>query len=599
MTFHEQVWPEEIKSVSINDKELTIERILAVSRFNAVVEPFSGPNRKRVTEVRKYVEAHWLGDDAAPRYGFNTGVGTLKNVRISKENIERFQKLYIKSHSVGVGEPLDIEIVRAAMLLQAKALSKGYSGVRPLIIDKLVEMLNKCVHPVVPEQGSLGASGDLAPLTHIASVLVGENEARIWVDQKQVQLAELKNASGELVFRTEHGEVQFRPVALQGKEAVSLTNSTAGMQAIAVHVLHDVGLILKNADIAAALSLEAMMCETAAFDERLHDLRNQAGQITTAQNIRNLIHGSKRMTREARFTYFQYLLEKNVQEDPKGTISADGIAFIKRYKVEHEFEKNRIQDAYSLRCIPQVHGACKDTFNYVKSIIGREIVAVTDNPVIFADQDQGGFQAVSGGNFHGEPIALALDFLAIALAEIGNISERRLFRLLNPGMSFGLPRNLSGGQVGLNSGLMLAQYTAAQLASENKGLAHPATVDSIPTSDNQEDHVSMGFTAARKLCRVVRNVQTIVAIEYICATQALHLSSEHSSLSVGKMPLGKGSSLVFDFISKYEDASLQTPRPFKKMEEDEYLHTKISVMRELSAQGAILKAVDKQIELLI
>ncbi|MFQ6115687.1 MAG: aromatic amino acid lyase, partial [bacterium] len=292
--------PDEIEFVSINDEELTINKIVAVVRYGAWVKPFKGAKRGKVEEVRRYVEEHWLCDSAQPRYGFNTGIGALKNVKISQENIEKFQELYVKSHSVGVGEPLDVEIVRGAMLLQANALSKGFSGVRAEIIDKLLEMLNKRIHPVVPEQGSLGASGDLAPLTHIASVLVGEDEAEIWVGKERKKVRNLKDSEGIIKFRLKEEEITFKPLRLQGKEAVSLTNSTAVMLAIAVLLTYDVELLLKNADIAAALSLEAMMCEKNAFSEDLHILRNQMGQINTADNIRSLTQNSKRMSPEAR-----------------------------------------------------------------------------------------------------------------------------------------------------------------------------------------------------------------------------------------------------------------------------------------------------------
>ncbi len=589
---------EEIKVVSINHQELTIPKIVAVARHFAHVESFASEKRKKVEQVRKYVEDHWMSRSAEPRYGFNTGVGSLKNVRISPQQIEKFQELYVKSHCVGVGEPLDIETVRGAMLLQANALAKGYSGVRALVIDKLIEMLNKRIHPVVPEQGSLGASGDLAPLTHILSVMVGEEEAEIWVNSQKVKVRKLKSSSAVIRFTQDGESVEFQTIRLQGKEAVSLTNSTAVMSSIATGLIHDAEILLKNADLAAALSLEAMMCEKVAFAEELHNLRNQSGQIVTARNIRRLTENSRRMTPEARLAYFKSITQKQIKQNLPDSDLANSAELIQKYKLQFEYDKNRLQDAYSLRCVPQVHGACKDAFHYAKQIVEREISAVTDNPVIFPNKTGGGFEVKSGGNFHGEPLALALDFLAIALAEIGSISERRVFRLLSPSMSFGLPRNLTGGEPGLNSGYMLLQYTAAQLVSENKILSHPASVDSIPTSDNQEDHVSMGFTAARKALKIFQNVENLMAIEHLCAVQALHLSCQDDQVTLNAFPLGKGTAAAFDFLKTIKVETENGPdAPFDLVKEDEYLHSKIAWMREVLSRGKLVNAIQKILEL--
>ncbi len=590
---HSKQRPEEVGFVSVNDGELTVDQVIAVARHYARVEQFAGKKRREVEAVRKYIEDNWLSDSAPPRYSFNTGVGVLKNVRISRDQIEKFQELYVKSHSVGVGEPLEIETVRASMLLQANALSKGYSGVRVLVIDKLIEMLNKRIHPVVPEQGSLGASGDLAPLTHVAAVMVGEGEAEIWVGNERKELESLKDGAGNLRLINNGEEVIFQPIRLQAKEAVSLTNATTFMLAIAVRLVHDAEILLQDADIAAALSLEAMMGETGAFAEELHDLRRQPGQIATAKNVRNLIDGSKRMTSEARVAYFNASTEKQLKARLQNSELANSVDAITKYKLTHEFEKNRIQDAYSLRCVPQVHGACKDAFQFVNSVVQRELTAVTDNPVIFRNTNVDGYESKSGGNFHGEPLALALDFLAISLSEIASISERRVFRMLSPAMSFGLPRNLTGGEAGLNSGYMLLQYTAAQLVSENKILSHPASVDSVPTSDNQEDHVSMGFTAACKALKVCRNVQYVLAIEFLCAVQALHLSASEPQTSFEVFPLGKGTGVAFNYIQNFQGKSDgKTITPFKLMRDDEFLHSQIRWMHKLVASGLIVRALN-------
>ncbi len=403
-------------------------------------------------------------------------------------------------------------------------------------------------------------------------------------------VAELLDAGGALCWTAEGQRHRFEPLRLEGKEAVSLTNSTAFMLSVACLLVHDVEQLLGHSDVAAALTLEALMCEPAAFDARLHRLRNQEGQQRVAENIRLLTQGSCRMSPEAREAFYRAAIERELKERLQ---EAEVRKTVRDYKLRFEFEPNRVQDAYSLRCIPQVHGACRDAVEYFKSIVLRELDAVTDNPVIFLDA-AGGFEAISGGNFHGEPLALALDFLAIALAELGSISERRVFRLLCPQMSFGLPRNLAGAAPGVNSGLMLTQYTAAQLVSENKGLAHPASVDSIPTSENQEDHVSMGWIAARKARRIWRNVEHLVAIEMLAATQALHLSTAEPSASLERYPLGRGTGAAFDFLRGYREGGPEPP--FGLMREDAFLHAKMRAMAELVHRGALLEHVNAALE---
>ena len=585
---------EQITLVSLNANALTIPQFIAVTRHLAVVAPFNGPRRERCEKVRKYVEKNWFSDAAPPRYGFNTGIGSLKNVRVSNADIETFQQRFVKSHSVGVGAPLDVEIVRGAMLLQANALSKGHSGVRPLLVDKLIEMLNKGLHPVVPEQGSLGASGDLAPLTHIASVLVGEDEAEVWIGRERQKLRHLKDEAGVVRFVVDGQEMAFEPLKLQGKEAISLTNATSVMLAIGLHLVVDSETALKNADIGAALSLEAMMCETAAFAEELHDLRRHKGQVDTAANLRALVKGSARMTPQAREAFFEAHTEAELQGLLPGGEAAEQRKVILAYKRQVEFEKDRVQDSYSLRCVPQVHGACKDACRYVKGVFEDEMASITDNPVIFEDDD-GHFHSRSGGNFHGEPLAMAFDFLAIALAEVASIAERRMFRLLSPRMSFGLPSNLTGGRIGLNSGFMMVQYTAAQLVSENKVLCHPASVDSIPTSDNQEDHVSMGLTAARKARTILGNVQQIQAMEYLCSVQGIHLSCRAGKTSLAAFELGHGTGLAYRFLSAYDNGDGE--RPFAILEDDKYMHKLLREMVSLSSSGTIARQVESELEL--
>ena len=399
-----------------------------------------------------------------PVYGVTTGVGELRNVTVSPQEVILLQQNIVRSHAAGVGDPLPDEVVRATMLLRAHTLARGYSGVRPGVVALLVGMLNAAVHPVIPAQGSVGASGDLAPLAHLALATTGEGLASF--RGERLPAAEALRRAG------------LRPLALAAKEGLALINGTQVMTAVTLLALLDAEHMVRMADIAGAMSLEALRGTDAALDPALHALRPYPGQQASAANMRALVAGSQ-------------------------TIAASRHA--------------NVQDAYSLRCAPQVHGAVRDALCYVRRAIEVEVMAVTDNPVCFPDRDL----VLAGGNFHGQPVALAADFLAIAVAALAQISERRIERLVNPHLS-GLPPFLSR-RSGLHSGYMLAQYTAAALVSENKVLAHPASVDSIPTSGNQEDHVSMGTIAARKARDVVRNAERVLAIELICAAQALDL----------------------------------------------------------------------------
>lgn len=449
-------------------------------------------------------------------YGITTGFGSLCNVFISKEKTKKLQKNLIRSHSCGVGRELGEEIVRATMLLRANTLAKGFSGIKVETVEKLIKMLNKEVHPVVPEKGSVGASGDLAPLSHIALVLIGEGEA-IYKEirmngKKALELAEIKS------------------IELDYKEGLALNNGTQLMTAIGALTVYDSLQLIKNAEISSAMSLEALKGISSPFNEKVHIARKQIGQIICAENIRKLIEGSK-------------LINSN---------------------------KNKVHDSYCLRCIPQVLGACRDTIEFVKKIVEREINAVTDNPIIFSDTKK----AISAGNYHGEPIALVMDFLKIALSEIGNIAERRIAKLMDKNHNEGLPSFLIKNE-GMNSGLMLAQYTSASLVSENKVLAHPASVDSIPTSANQEDHVSMGTISARNAREILENVEYIIAIEFLCSAQALEFRK--------RVKFGKGTEVAYKTIRKY----------VKPLDEDRVLAGDIEKLRELVKNGEILREVEK------
>ncbi len=405
-------------------------------------------------------------------YAITTGVGRLSDVRIAGEQIRELQVNLIRSHAVGVGEPLAMAETRAMMLLRANSLSKGNSGVRAAVIDTICEMLNRGVTPMVPSQGSVGASGDLAPLAHLALALMGEGEC---IDEKGAKVASAEALKA----------AQIKPVVLEAKEAVSLINGTQAMLAIGALSQLAAERLVDSADVIGAMACDALQGTNVAYDERIQQARPHAGQIKSAANLRRLLEES-----EIRYSHR---------------------------------DCGRVQDAYSLRCIPQVHGAVRDTLAHCRAVFETEMNSAVDNPLVFVKNPKamdGEGEVLSGGNFHGEPVAFALDFLAIALSALAGISERRLERLVNPALNEGLPPFLAPG-AGLNSGFMMPQVTAAALVSENKVLAHPASVDSITTSGNKEDFVSMGMTAANKLTRIVGNTRNTLAIEAMAAAQAL------------------------------------------------------------------------------
>ncbi|TET56135.1 histidine ammonia-lyase [Candidatus Bathyarchaeota archaeon] len=456
-----------MRKVVIDGETLTIEDVIAVARRNAIVT-IPRETEKKVKKSREILER--LKERKAI-YGVNTGFGAFGNIAIAAEDIKELQVNLIRSHSSGVGNPLKKDVTRALMLLRANTLAKGYSGVRLKIVQTLIQMLNKGVHPIIPEKGSVGASGDLAPLSHMVLVMIGEGKA-----EYDRQVLGGKDAMSKANIAT---------VSLDAKEGVALNNGTQMMTAIAALAIYDARNLMKTAEVAAALSLEALCGIVDAFDDKIHRVRPHEGQKKAAANIRRLITGSK--------------LVKSSEE----AIKANGYP----------------QDPYSLRCIPQVFGSIHDTIGYVKKIVGIEINSATDNPLVFPKTEA----CLSGGNFHGQPISAAMDFLAIALATLGNFSERRTARLVDANLSRGLPPFLipEVDKKGLQSGFMTLQYTAAALASENKSLAHPASVDSIPTSANYEDFVSMGPIAARKTADILYNTEYIVAIELLSAAQGL------------------------------------------------------------------------------
>ena len=459
-----------MNALHINGNDLTLEdvREVAFERRPVLLAPDA---REQVNAARDVVDA--LVADNQVSYAITTGVGKLSDVRIAGDQIRELQINLVRSHAVGVGEPLSIAETRAMMLLRANSLSKGFSGVRGGVVDTICELLTRGVTPWVPSQGSVGASGDLAPLAHLALLLVGEGECHDGKGGRTAGAVALKAAG-------------IKPLVLEAKEAVSLINGTQAMLAVGTLSLLAAEILVDSADVIGAMACDALKGTDAAFDERIHRARPHTGQIATAANLRRLLEGSA------------------IRESHRDCA--------------------RVQDAYSLRCMPQVHGAVRDTLAHCRSVFETETNSAVDNPLVFRDPKSQNVDAdvISGGNFHGEPVAFALDFLGIALSALAGISERRLERMVNPALSEGLPPFLAPG-AGLNSGFMMPQVTAAALVSENKVLAHPASVDSITTSGNKEDFVSMGMGAAIKLKKIVENTRNTMAIEAMAAAQALDL----------------------------------------------------------------------------
>jgi histidine ammonia-lyase len=437
------------------------EQVVAIAerRLEPVLDPTVA---ERMMPARRLVERVVAEDRIV--YGITTGLGALASTHIESQRANELQSELIRSHAAGVGDPLPDVLVRAMLLLRARTLAQGHSGVRPAIVERLIELLRRDLLPVVPAQGSVGASGDLAPFAHLALPLIGEGELRH--DGESRPAAEMLE---------DHG---LEPIRLVAKEGISLLNGTEGMLAWGILGLERALRLAVAADVACALSVEALLASERPFQQRIHELRPHPGQAASAENVRRLLAGSE---------------------------------IVASHKDDFT---HAVQDAYSLRCAPQVHGAARDVFEFADQVFRRELSSVTDNPVVFPDAAE----IVSGGNFHGQPLAFALDFLSIAVTELSNISERRTDRMLDPNHSSGLPAFLSP-EPGLHSGYMLAQYTAAALVAENRVLSHPASVESIPTSGSQEDHVSMGWGAGRKLWDVLDNAARVIAVELLCSAQ--------------------------------------------------------------------------------
>lgn len=501
--------------VIISNSNISIVDVVNVARNGYKVE-IDSQVKTNIEKSRKVVED--IIDSKKVQYGINTGFGDFANVLISKEDTKKLQHNLIISHACGVGNEFSQEIVRGIMFLRAVSLSKGYSGCRPVVIELLVNMLNSGITPVVYEKGSLGASGDLVPLAHMALVMIGEGEAYL-NNQKLSGATALEIAN-------------LSPIQLMEKEGLALINGTQAMTSVGTLAVFDAHNLLKCSDIISSISLEALNGIENAFYKSIYKVRPHRGHKVTSENILRLTRDSEHLTKQG---------------------------------------EKRVQDPYTLRCIPQIHGASKDAIQYITQVIETEINSVTDNPIIFSDDNS----VISAGNFHGQPIALPMDYLAIAVAEIANVSERRIERLVNHTLN-DLPAFLVKVG-GLNSGFMIPQYAAASLVSENKILAHPASVDSIPSSAGQEDHVSMGTIAARKARDIVKNTTEVLAIEYLASAQALDFRE--------KVRKGKGTDSAYKLLR--DNVSQLT--------EDRYMKIDIDKATKLIQDGTLVAHVENKI----
>lgn len=504
-----------MSKIIITGKDLTINDVVNVARQGYSVE-VSQEAIAKVEKARKLVDE--LVDNKETVYGITTGFGKFSDVPISKEETKDLQRNLIISHSCGVGKPFAEDVVKAIMLLRVNNLAKGHSGVRLETLNTLVEMINKDVYPVIPEKGSLGASGDLAPLSHMVLVMLGEGEATYQGERMTGQ--EAMDKAG------------IPSIELTSKEGLALINGTQVMSAVGALALYDAERLMKLADVSCALTVEALNGITDAFDPRIHAVRPHQGQMDAAANLLTLLAESGLTTKQGEI---------------------------------------RVQDAYTLRCTPQIHGASKDALHYCLNKILIEMNSVTDNPIIFPDDRD----VFSGGNFHGQAMALPFDFLGIALAELANVSERRTERLVNPQLS-GMPAFLTE-KGGLHSGFMIAQYASAALVSENKVLAHPASVDSIPSSANQEDHVSMGTIGARKAAEILENVMNVIAIEILAACQAIDFKDPTL--------LGKGTKAAYQVVRE----------KVEKLTDDRVMYKDINAVYDLVKSHAIIDAVEEAI----
>ncbi len=511
----------------IDGKSLTLEQIDYFITQSPKVK-LSDNAIEKINKACNLIDT-WISEDRAV-YGVTTGFGEFANVKISSGDLKLLQKNLILSHAAGVGELLPPIIVKIMMLLRANALALGHSGIRLSTINLLIDMINNNIIPAVPSQGSVGSSGDLVPLSHMVLAMIGYGKVQVFenIEDQKTKFTELSNAKEIL------NGFNLEPVELAAKEGLALINGTQMMTSFACYICIKAKKLNKIADISAALAHEALRGSDRAYDLRLHKLRPHKGQISTAENMLSLIKESE-------------------------------------IRISHKTNDSRVQDSYSLRCIPQIHGASRDTINYVCSVVETEINSVTDNPLIFTEEGD----YLEGGNFHGQPIALVMDFMGIALSELANVAERRIERMVNGSLSM-LPRFLTP-KGGLNSGLMIAQYTAASLVSENKVLAHPASVDSIPTSANQEDHNSMGSIAARKCFNILNNVTNVFAIELFTASQGIEF--------LKPLKCGIGTGAAYNFIRKFVEP----------LNQDRVISDDIYIIKNVIEDNSLLTEVEKKV----
>ena len=504
-----------MKEIILDGESLTFHQVLDAAYAKPDEIRISLSETAKINVKRASDAVQMLLERGEIAYGITTGFGAFKDKIISPEEAGHLQQNILMSHAVGVGKPFDVPTTRAIMLIRANTLARGFSGIRLETLELLIELLNKNIHSVIPEKGSLGASGDLAPLAHMALPLIGRGE----VEYRGEIL------SGEDALR----KAGLKPVRLAGKEGLALTNGTTVMTAVGLLETERAKKLAEIADVSGCLSLEALNGTVLAFDERIHSLRPHPRQLFCAANLREILE-------ESEFT--------------------------------RGYDPTNVQDAYTLRCMPQVHGACRDAIAYAEWVVNIELNAVTDNPLIFCDEESEKIEVISGGNFHGEPLALAMDYLAIALSELGNISERRIMRLTDEASNAHVLPAFLTENGGLNSGFMIVQYSAAALATENKILAHPASVDTIPSSANVEDHVSMGVTSALKLRQTVENLEQILTLELFCAAQGIDFRLK----KIGQnKKLGKGTREIY--------AAIRRKVPF--IEEDTEMYPLMRKVREV------------------
>ena len=535
-------------TVLIDGFNLSAGQVVAIARDPNIKVDLAQPSRDALKESRDYIEATWMHDEAPMMYSFNTGVGLLKDTRIKVENIALFQSQMIKAHAAGMGEPFSEEVSRATMLLRANAFASNYSAPRVEVVERLLAFLNAGIHPVMPQKGSVGASGDLAPLAYLGAAVAGFEQAEVMYKGRRMPAPQAIADAGI-------GPVQFD---LKAKDASALINGCTVSLAVAALAAHDARNLLSDACLSLGLTLEAMRAEMTGFDERIHKARPHPGQIKTAAILRNLLKGSTRTTHEARAVQLpEELRRADIPYTP------------------------RIQDVYSLRCAPQVYGPVFDALDYIDAIVRNETNSATDNPLIFP-KDSGGFEIISGGNFHGQYLAQAMDLLAMAVTDLGSICERRIARLIDPTLSWGLPRNLMTGIRGVNTGYPVVQCSMSALVMENRTLCMPGSVDNIPAKGNSEDHISNATWCARKAATVVANTQYIVGVEMLLAAQGLTMTE---SLLPGFV-LGQGTQAAYDEIRRQIPACLDG---------DRWFHDDIAVARSFVTSGSVRAAVEKRI----